>query len=91
MRGLTRALMLAALAPAWTAAADKPPDSDLLEFLGSVDAEGNGWSEYLERTNLDKVSKAPVAKKPATAPPATKPVKAASPPPAAANRPGDAK
>ena len=83
MRPLARAVMLAALAPC-ASAADKLPDSDLLEFLGSVDAEGAGWSEYLERTNLDRMPKPAVPKKPATTtPPAPKPAKAAPPPPAA--------
>jgi hypothetical protein len=27
-----------------------PADGDLLEFLGSLDSEGEGWSEYLART-----------------------------------------
>lgn len=34
-----------------------PVDGDLLEFLGSVDSEGPGWSEYLERTDVSKVAK----------------------------------
>jgi hypothetical protein len=87
MTALRTALLLAALAPGGTWAANKRPDADLLEFLGSVDAEGSGWSEYLEGTDLDKVTK---PKKPATPvpPPATSPARPptqppASPPPAA--------
>jgi len=54
----------------------KPPvDGDLLEFLGSVDAEGPGWSEYLERTDVSKVAK----QIPGATP--TDPVSAATPKP----------
>lgn len=45
-------------------------DADFLEFLGSIDAGEDGWSEYLEGTDLDKIIKAPV--KPPPAPPASK-------------------
>jgi hypothetical protein len=38
--------MLAALARAGA----PPADGDLLEFLGSLDSEGEGWSEFLART-----------------------------------------
>jgi len=34
-------------------------DADLLEFLGSVDSEEDGWHDYLEQTDLDKVIRAP--------------------------------
>jgi hypothetical protein len=39
-------LMFTALARAGA----PPADGDLLEFLGSLDSEGEGWSEYLART-----------------------------------------
>jgi len=56
----------------------KPPvDGDLLEFLGSVDSEGPGWSEYLERTDVSKVAK----QSPGATP--TDPVSAATPKPPA--------
>ncbi len=82
MRSFQRALLLTALAPAWACAADKLPDADLLEFLGSVDADGSDWSEYLERTNLDKVAKPANPAKPAAPPsPApTTPARPAAPP-----------
>lgn len=35
-------------------------DADFLEFLGSVDSGGEGWHEYLENTDLEKVAKTPV-------------------------------
>lgn len=54
-------------------AADKPPvDAGLLEFLGSIDRGGAGWSEYLESTDVHKVAppaKAPGARKPIKPPP----------------------
>jgi len=57
----------------------KPPvDGDLLEFLGSVDSEGPGWSEYLERTDVSKVAK----QSPPGATP-TDPVSSATPKPPA--------
>jgi hypothetical protein len=44
-------------------AADAPADADLLEYLGSVDAEeGQDWMDYLARTDIAQVAK---AKKPA--------------------------
>jgi hypothetical protein len=54
----------------------KSPDGDLLEFLGSVDSEGPGWSEYLERTDVSKVAK----QSPGTTP--TDPVSSPTPKPA---------
>ena len=65
-------------------AADQPElDADFLEFLGSIDAEAAGWSEYLERAEIAKVAakpvKPPVLRAPTPAPaavakpPATKP------------------
>lgn len=86
MRSLRRALLLTALAPALACAADKSPDPDLLEFLGSVDADGGDWSEYLERTDLDKVARPAAPAKPAAPPsppprpPAQEQAKPAPPP-----------
>lgn len=36
-------------------------DDEFLEFLGSVDAEGadEDWLDYLSRTDIEKVAKAP--------------------------------
>jgi hypothetical protein len=57
----------ALLLPVAAWAAEKiPVDTDLLEFLGSIDSEGEGWSEFLGHADLDK-PKAP------TKPPAAKP------------------
>src|SRR3954468_20362534 len=47
--------------------ADTPADSDLLEFLGSVDsgadsqtaADDGSWIEYLAQTDIGKVAKKP--------------------------------
>lgn len=36
--------------------AQKAPDADLLEFLGSLDDEESDWNEYLESTDLERVS-----------------------------------
>jgi len=49
--------------PAKKPAATTPPaaDDEFLEFLGSVDAEGadEDWLDYLSRTDIEKVAKAP--------------------------------
>ena len=52
-------------------------DADFLEFLGSIDVGEDGWGEYLEGTDLEKIIKAPV-KPPQSRPP---------PPPTAATQP----
>lgn len=44
-------------------------DGDLLEFLGSVDGEGEGWSEYLEDTDLRRAVPPPTASPPPAHPP----------------------
>ena len=52
--------------------ADTTADSDLLEFLGSVDsgadsqtaADDGSWIEYLAQTDIGKVAKTDPAKKP---------------------------
>jgi hypothetical protein len=46
-------------------ASDASADADLLEYLGSVDAEeGQDWMDYLARTDIAQVAK---AKKPPVA------------------------
>ena len=42
-------------------------DAELLEFLGSIDAEEEGWQEYLEHKPVKPVEKKP-QQKPAPAP-----------------------
>jgi len=56
------------------------PDGDMLEFLGSVDTAEHGLHEYLARTDLDKLAKAPAK------PPPTAPSPPAAPAPVAASR-----
>ncbi len=71
--GLRRLVGLTVLALVCEAAAaqdqkkaDTPADSDLLEFLGSVDsgadsqtaADDGSWIEYLAQTDIGKVAKA---------------------------------
>lgn len=63
-----RALLLVMLAPAGAWAADKAPDASLLEFLGSLDGEGSGWSEYLESAELGEAAKRRTPPKPAKPP-----------------------
>jgi len=45
----------------------EPADEDLIEFLGSVDSDDEGWKQYLAR----KDTQTPAAKKPPPAPPAS--------------------
>lgn len=73
------ALLLVILAPVAAWGADKSLDAGLLEFLGSLDAEGSGWSEYLESADLSEAAK---RAKP------VKPHKPAVPAPAPAVPPG---
>jgi hypothetical protein len=51
----------------------EPADADLIEFLGSVDSDDEGWKQYLARTAAQR----PVAKKspPAPAPSSSAPGK----------------
>jgi hypothetical protein len=37
---------------------EAPADAELLEYLGSVDAEGQEWMDYLSRTDITQVVKA---------------------------------
>jgi hypothetical protein len=39
-------------------APEAPADAELLEYLGSVDAEGQEWMDYLARTDIAQVVKA---------------------------------
>lgn len=75
--GVVVAMAAALVLPPVVSAADKGKpaiDTDFLEFLGSIDDEGDGWSEFLE-------SKDPSQTAPPPAPPvAAKPPVAASPP-----------
>jgi hypothetical protein len=48
---------------------DSAADGELLEFLGSVDGEGEGWGEYLEGTDIGRVAPPPVAAEPPPPPP----------------------
>jgi len=51
------------LAPVY-GAQPAPPDAELLEFLGSIDSDEQGWQEFLEQMPLKPVRAAakPVAK-----------------------------
>jgi len=71
-------LAMWSLAPAY-GAQPAPPDADLLEFLGSIDSDEEGWQEFLEQMPL-KGARAPAAKP--VAKPAPKPVAKAPPAPA---------
>jgi hypothetical protein len=58
---LAWALAASALVPADALAddaPDPPADADLLEYLGSVDSEEQGWIDYLARTDIAQVVKA---------------------------------
>lgn len=57
----------AALAGAVQAAENAKVDAELLEFLGSIDAEEEGWQEYLEHKPVRPVEKTP-PQKPAPTP-----------------------
>jgi len=69
-------------------AADSTVDAELLEFLGSIDAEGGDWGDYLEHTDLDKIVKPPV-KAPAKPPVPDISVKPPAKPPAPGKPPKD--
>jgi len=53
------------------APAVEPADADLIEFLGSVDSDDEGWKEYLART----VARPPVEKKQPPPPASSAPAK----------------
>jgi hypothetical protein len=70
------------LLPAAVRSAEPTPvDPDFLEFLGSIDSEGDGWVDYLGSVDLDKRTPPPVPPgrkpEPAPAPPVKEPVKGA--------------
>ena len=49
----------------------EPADEDLIEFLGSVDSDDEGWKQYLRRTGLQQAA----AKKPPVPPSSSAPGK----------------
>jgi hypothetical protein len=49
------------------AESSKKVDAELLEFLGSIDSEEEGWQEYLEQKPVKPVEKKP-QQEPAPAP-----------------------
>jgi len=65
MLPVAAALLLSGAAQAAQSA--KQVDAELLEFLGSIDAEEEGWQEYLEQKPVRPVEKKP-PQKPAPAP-----------------------
>ena len=76
MRRLLLVAAAATLAGAAQAAENaKQVDAELLEFLGSIDAEEEGWQEYLEQKPVRPVEKKP-SQKPAPAPPKPDPKQA---------------
>lgn len=58
MRRCSLFAVLLALAGAATAEDAPKVDAEFLEFLGSVDVEGEGWTEFLASADLDASSKA---------------------------------
>jgi hypothetical protein len=58
--------------------AAEPVDAELLEFLGSLDAEEEGWREYLEERPMRATTAKPAEAKPAPRP-AAQPVKVDKP------------
>jgi hypothetical protein len=36
----------------------EPTDAEFLEYLGSVDVEGQDWMDYLSHTDISRVAKA---------------------------------
>jgi hypothetical protein len=72
------AAVVAALFAATTQAAQSAQqvDAELLEFLGSIDAEEEGWQEYLEQRPVKPVQKPSQEKSPAPRKPDPKQAKA---------------
>jgi hypothetical protein len=60
MLAVGAALLLSGAAQAAQSA--KQVDAELLEFLGSIDAEEEGWQEYLEQKPVRPVEKKPPQK-----------------------------
>jgi hypothetical protein len=47
----------------------EPADDDLIEFLGSVDSDDEGWKQYLRSTGVQRpADKTPPAPPPSSAP-----------------------
>jgi hypothetical protein len=77
LAAVSAVIVVGLLAPVLVVAAKpRPVDTDLLEFLGSVDGEGEGWGEFLGNANLDRAAPAPTP-----APPVRKTPPAAAPAP----------
>jgi len=74
---MRRALLVCALAHfGVTGAAAQPPvDSELLEFLGSIDSDDDSWQEYLEHRPVK-----PADEQAAKRPPQPQPQPKAPPP-----------
>lgn len=77
--GAVLAMAAALVLPPAALATDKGKpsvDTDFLEFLGSIDDEGDGWSEFLESKDPSQAAPPPVppvaAKPPASAAPPAK-------------------
>ncbi len=76
-RSLLAAAMASLIVDAAPAAESaKKVDAELLEFLGSIDVEEEGWQEYLEQKPVKPVEKAPQKPAPAPGKPDPKKVKA---------------
>jgi hypothetical protein len=67
-------LLLGLAAPLLLRAAEPPPktvepaDEDLIEFLGSVDSDDEGWKQYLARKDPQTPAKEPPPPPPSSAP-----------------------
>ena len=46
----------------------EPADADLIEFLGSVDSDDEGWKQYLARTGTRPAKKPPATPPSSSAP-----------------------
>lgn len=77
-RSALLAVALTALAVDTSRAAQAAPqevDAELLEFLGSLDVEEDGWQEYLEQRPVKAAAKVPEKAPPSARAPAPKQVK----------------
>ena len=76
LAALGAVIVAGVIAPAMALeAGGKSIDPEFLEFLGSIDSEGEGWGEFLSNTDLERRAPAP------RPPPARKPPPAAAPAP----------
>lgn len=66
-RSVLAMAVTALMGTAQAAESAKKVDAELLEFLGSIDAEEEGWQEYLEQKPVKPVEKKP-QQKPVPAP-----------------------